>query len=117
MHGDSAAAAGLVRLRKDKSDPSLQSAARALRALPPSASQENHAYRFFGSLAAFQLDGPNGPTWQAWNPALKATRLGVQNRDGSWPGAGGPTASGVGTSLGTLSLEVYDRYANVFGSR
>lgn len=117
VHGDAAAAAGLVLLTKVKSDPSLETAARALRALPPTPSQQNHAYWFFGSLAAFQLDGPQGLTWKTWNPALKTTLLGGQDRDGSWPGAGGPTASVVRTSLGTLSLEVYYRYANVFGSR
>ncbi len=112
-HGDAAAAVGVILLTRDKNDPSLDAARKLLSGLPPDPRQDNFEYWYLGSLAMFQMDGPGGEHWKAWNPKLKETVLGLQDRSGEWKGPGGATASAVRTGLGTLSLEIYYRYANV----
>jgi hypothetical protein len=112
-HGDSAAAAGLALLVRDKSDPGLVTARELLRGTPPRWEQQNYAYWYLGSLAAFQIDGPSGATWKAWNEHLKETLVTRQESGGGWPGAGGATAAVVRNGMATLTLEVYYRYANV----
>jgi hypothetical protein len=76
---------------------------------------------YFASLALFQV---GGPTWKTFHPAMKKAIVGSQRLDGdekgSWEpvGAKGATLGRVGTTaLMTMCLEVYYRYARVFGIR
>jgi hypothetical protein len=83
-------------------------------------------YWYYASLALFQFDGPSGPKWKAWNVPMKATIVSHQNaeagtcKNGSWEPAdrwawgGGRVYS---TAINALTLEVYYRYANVFGTK
>ncbi len=81
-------------------------------------------YWYYASLALFQYDGPSGPKWKAWNEDMKNALVKHQNvgstgcKSGSWEtvdrwsGEGGRV---YGTAINALTLEVYYRYANVFG--
>jgi hypothetical protein len=82
-------------------------------------------YWHFGSLTTFQLDGPNGPLWTRWKgplidalvPHQRTTKDGCAN--GSWDpevdrwGSAGGRVYAV--ALNALTLQVYYRYANVYG--
>jgi hypothetical protein len=68
---------------------------------------------YFTSLALFQYDGPSGPRWKRWSQPVKDTLVTNQARDGSWTVQG---ESIVHTALAGLTLEIYYRYANVFGA-
>jgi hypothetical protein len=82
-------------------------------------------YWYYASLALFQADGPEGPLWRKWNepmkkalvPNQKLAKSGCEN--GSWDPAADRWGSEGGrvyaTAINTLTLEVYYRYANVFG--
>lgn len=79
-------------------------------------------YWYWASLGLFQYDGPAGENWKAFNPGLKEALIRSQNAKRSTPGHGSwdaPTRAGRVrlTTLHTLSLEVYYRYASVFGTR
>jgi len=78
----------------------------------------------WSSLALFQFDGPDGPRWKSWSEPLVAALVDHQNADrsrcnhGSWEpidrwGSVGGRVYAAATNA--LSLEVYSRYANVFG--
>jgi hypothetical protein len=81
-------------------------------------------YWYYASLALFQFDGPSGPKWKAWNEDMKNSLVKNQNvsstgcKSGSWEtvdrwsGEGGRVYC---TAINALTLEVYYRYANVFG--
>ena len=122
---DTATAAALLSLifiDKNKSDPRLAKAAAILTADVPAEKDFDAEYTHFGSLALFQFDGPSGSGWKAWNDRMKQTVLGLQeirkadcNR-GSWPAAAGGSRT-LSTALNALTLEVYYRYANVFGTK
>jgi len=83
-------------------------------------------YWYYASLALFQFDGPSGPKWKAWNQDMKDALIKHQEADkgscknGSWDpvdrwsGAGGRVYA---TGINCLTLEVYYRYANVFGTK
>jgi hypothetical protein len=83
-------------------------------------------YWYYASLALFQYDGPSGPKWKAWNEDMKNALVKNQNtgasgcKNGSWEtvdrwsGEGGRVYA---TAINALTLEVYYRYANVFGTR
>jgi len=82
-------------------------------------------YWYCASLALFQYDGPSGPKWKAWNADMKRALVGNQNTDllgckaGSWEPVdrwGGEGGRVYGTAINALTLEVYYRYANVFGA-
>ncbi len=88
----------------------------------------DYYYWYYASLALNQYDGPDSPRrdgslWKAWNEALTKALLPNQHRkaclSGSWDGddrwghAGGRIYA---TALNTLTLEVYYRYENAFGS-
>jgi len=72
---------------------------------------------YYGTLAAFQQQGP---AWAAWNPAMKKTLVGSQQRGdpkelgGSWNPSTDHTGEIGGrvytTALHALCLEVYYRY-------
>jgi hypothetical protein len=66
------------------------------------------------ALALFQYDGPSGPAWRAANDALKNTLVRNQDRDGWWTVRGERVCA---TALGSLTMEVFYRYVNVFGSK
>jgi len=81
-------------------------------------------YWYYGSLALFQFDGPGGPKWRAWNEDMKNVLVKNQNtqaggcRNGSWEPVDRWSRQGgrvYATALNALTLEVYYRYANVFG--
>jgi hypothetical protein len=67
---------------------------------------------YLTSLALFHYDGPEGPHWKAWHPSMKNALLPNQAKSGSWTIG---KESVYPTALGTLTLQVYYRYANVFG--
>jgi hypothetical protein len=83
-------------------------------------------YWYYATLALYQLDGPEGPTWKRWSAAIDEALLKHQAfgsaagcAAGSWePGvdrwnyAGGRVAT---TALDVLTLETVYRYENVFG--
>ena len=76
------------------------------------------------SCVFFQFDGPSGGLWKKWNNPMKNALVDNQNKKatgckyGSWEpiarwcGEGGRV---YGTAINALTLEVYYRYANVFG--
>jgi hypothetical protein len=84
----------------------------------PSDSRPNFYYWYYGTLAAYQLQGDY---WRQWNQALQTQLLKSQRKDGSlagswdpdpvWGGYGGRLYS---TTLGTLCLEVYYRYLPLY---
>ncbi len=83
-------------------------------------------YWYYASLALFQFDGPEGPKWRAWNEPMKVALVKNQNprstgcKAGSWEPADRWSSAGgrvYATALNALTLEVYYRYANVFGAR
>jgi hypothetical protein len=83
-------------------------------------------YWYYGTLAIFQLDGPNGPYWKKWNEAMKDALVKHQKvgkdgcEDGSWDPAvdrwGFAGGRVYATAINVLTLEVYYRYENVFGA-
>jgi hypothetical protein len=87
----------------------------------------DYYYWYYASLALFQFDGPTGSKWRSWNDDMKNALVPNQNklatgcRTGSWEPvdlwarhSGGRVYS---TAINALTLEVYYRYANVFGAR
>jgi hypothetical protein len=109
-------------LRKDRRDPSLNSALLLGADLPAwEVNKVDLCYWYFGSLALYQLDGPQGPCWTKWNEPLKAAivpkcrtaRDGCEN--GSWDPADDRWGSEGGrvyaTAMNSLTLEVYYRYS------
>ncbi len=82
-------------------------------------------YWYNGSLAMFQFDGPSGTGWLRWNGAMKEAVVHHQNvnagcKTGSWEPIDRWSCEGgrvYSTALNCLTLEVYYRYANVFGAR
>ncbi len=121
----------------DASDPFLEHAAqRIVKDLPRLATDEtkpspvDYYYWYYASLALNQLDGPDSPRatgryWKPWNEAMVECLLALQDdaersctrggwiRGDRWSYAGGPTYT---TALNVLTLEVYYRYPNAFGT-
>jgi hypothetical protein len=87
--------------------------------------QVDFYYWYYGSLALFQVDGPTGPLWKKWNEPMKVALVKNQKpaksgcENGSWDPAADRWGSEGGrvyaTAINTLTLEVYYRYAHVFG--
>lgn len=99
-------------LRRDKGDATLTAGASWLVNRVPSWEQGDFLGWYLTSLALFQYDGPDGPLWKLWHQPSKDLLLPRQAQDGSWAvGAD----SVIPTALGTLILQVYYRYVNVFG--
>jgi hypothetical protein len=83
-------------------------------------------YWYYASLALFQFDGPEGAMWKKWNEPMKNALVPTQStakdlcKNGSWNsdqdrwGAEGGRV--YATAINALTLEVYYRYQNVFGS-
>jgi len=92
--------------------------------------KENHVdfyYWYYGALALYQYDGPEGPLWKKWNEAMKTALIPHQKlpkdgcRNGSWDpeeerwGAEGGRV--YTTAIGALILETYYRYAMIWGKK
>jgi squalene-hopene cyclase-like protein len=87
--------------------------------------QVDFYYWYYASLALFQYDGPKGPFWSKWNepmknaivPNQKTASSGCEN--GSWDPAadrwGFEGGRVYAAAINCLTLEVYYRYAHVFG--
>ncbi|MHC4608238.1 MAG: prenyltransferase/squalene oxidase repeat-containing protein, partial [Planctomycetota bacterium] len=111
---------------KNKGDPRLGGGCDLLlRDLPTwSGNAIDFYYWYYSSLALFQYDGPSGSKWRTWNEPMKNAlvqnqnprsqdcRMGSWETVGRWCGEGGRVYS---TAINALTLEVYYRYANVFG--
>jgi len=84
----------------------------------PGQGQTNFYYWYYATLGLYQVQGP---AWERWNRAMRATLVQSQRRDGSlagswdprsvWGGYGGRVYS---TTLATLCLEVYYRYLPLY---
>jgi hypothetical protein len=82
-------------------------------------------YWYYASLALFQYDGPDGPMWSKWNEPMKNAIVPHQKgkadgcRNGSWDPQedrwGFEGGRVYAAAINALTLEVYYRYANVFG--
>jgi len=113
-------------MSKDKKDPALGGVQLLVKDLPDwKADLIDYYYWYYTSLALFQYDGPDGPYWKKWNepmknalvPNQKTGKDGCQN--GSWTSEedrwGFEGGRVYAVAINALTLEVYYRYANVFG--
>jgi hypothetical protein len=113
-------------MSKDKKDPALGGVQLLVKDLPDwKADLIDFYYWYYTSLALFQYDGPDGPYWKKWNepmknalvPNQKTGKDGCQN--GSWTSEedrwGFEGGRVYAVAINALTLEVYYRYANVFG--
>jgi hypothetical protein len=111
-----------------KRDPSLTAVNLMMTDLPAwQQGKVDFYYWYYASLALFQYDGPKGAFWSKWNepmknaivPHQKTAKNGCEN--GSWD----PSADRWGfeggrvyaAAINALTLEVYYRYAHVFGTK
>ena len=124
-------------LERDRNDPFLRQGADVLaRDLPaigkdPDAPQVDYYYWYYGSLALNQIDGPDAPRatnqyWGPWNKAMNDTILAMQDhtkgacsyggwmQPDRWSYGFGPVYT---TAINVLTLEVYYRYENAFGTK
>jgi hypothetical protein len=116
---------------KKQGDPWMKvAAAQIVRDLPNWDEQHktiDFYYWYYAALALFQYDAPNGASWKAFNESMKKALVLFQAnqkagcRDGSWDPAvdkwGYVGGRVYATAINVLTLEVYYRYANVFGVR
>ncbi|MCC6738788.1 MAG: hypothetical protein IT452_07055 [Planctomycetia bacterium] len=114
---------------KNQKDPALDGGAKLMIADLPQygGKKTDYYYWYYGSLALFQFDGPDGASFKAWNDAMTKALLPSQHeqRDGCsfgswdsnvdrWGFEGGRVYA---TAINTLNLEVYYRYASAFGGK
>jgi hypothetical protein len=113
-------------MQKDRKEPALGAVTLLVSDLPEwKPNRIDFYYWYYASLAIFQLDGPDGPMWRKWNEPMKNALVPHQDgvaagcRNGSWdPGVdrwGFEGGRVYATALNALTLEVYYRYASVFG--
>jgi len=123
-------------VRHDIEDPFLQLAADQIVKDLPEVSEDklsiDYYYWYYATLALNQFDGPDSPHrtgryWDPWNQSMQDAVLLLQDKNKEddvctrggwlvldrWSYAGGPIYT---TSINVLTLEVYYRYANAFGS-
>jgi hypothetical protein len=127
-HASMSAVAVMSRIfmQKRKSEPALGAVNLLVSDLPEwKTNKIDFYYWYYTSLALFQFDGPDGPMWKKWNEPMKNALVPNQKtgkdgcKNGSWDpdqerwGAEGGRVYAV--SINALTLEVYYRYANVFG--
>jgi hypothetical protein len=84
-------------------------------------------YWYYASLALFQYDGPKGAFWAKWNEPMKSAIVPHQRlaKDGCENGSWDPAEDRWGfeggrvyaAAINCLTLEVYYRYAHVFGTK
>ncbi|HEX5009951.1 MAG TPA: prenyltransferase/squalene oxidase repeat-containing protein, partial [Planctomycetota bacterium] len=124
-------------IKHDISDPFLELAAGQIIKDLPKVSEDHlsvdYYYWYYGTLALNQFDGPDSPHksgkyWEPWNKAMQDAVLSLQDKNQEpdvctrggwlvgdrWCYAGGPIYA---TAVNVLTLEVYYRYANAFGSK
>jgi hypothetical protein len=111
---------------RQRNDPRVAGGARAVADDPPrrDGNAIDYYYWYYGSLALYQYDAPNGALWRAWNEKMTGALLASQNaadgqdRKGSWEPVDRWSCVGgrvYATAINALTLEVYYRYATVFG--
>lgn len=106
---DAAEATARVFIDKKKDHPAVAGAVSRLAADPPTVALPlPELYR--RARAMFQVDGPSGPAWKAWNEPFKTAIL-------QRPAPEGANNRVVHESLSALSLQIYYRYAHVFGAK
>jgi Ca-activated chloride channel family protein len=119
---------GRILIQKRKSDPALNGVNLLAADLPdPVGSKVDFNYWYFGSLALYQFDGPEGPLWKKWNAAMLQALVPTQKtekdgcRNGSWEAASRWADEGGrvwATAISTLTLETYYRSGpSVFGGK
>ena len=113
---------------KNRSDPRLANGCDQLLQVKPvwQEGRIDFYYWYYASLALFQFDGPDGSKWRSWNENMKSALVKNQEpgsagcRSGSWDPLDMWSRAGGGrvyaTAINALTLEVYYRYANVFGA-
>lgn len=84
-------------------------------------------YWYYASLALFQYDGPKGAFWAKWNEPMKNVIVPHQKlathgcENGSWDPSedrwGFEGGRVYAAAINCLTLEVYYRYAHVFGTK
>jgi len=89
--------------------------------------QVDFYYWYYASLALFQYDGPKGAFWSKWNEPMKAAIVPHQKlakhgcENGSWDPSedrwGFEGGRVYAAAINCLTLEVYYRYAHVFGTK
>jgi biopolymer transport protein ExbD len=89
--------------------------------------QVDFYYWYYASLALFQVDGPKGAFWSKWNEPMKAAIVPHQKlakhgcENGSWDPSedrwGFEGGRVYAAAINCLTLEVYYRYAHVFGTQ
>jgi hypothetical protein len=113
-------------IQKTKREPSLTAVTLLTSDLPEwKQSKVDFYYWYYASLALFQYDGPEGPIWLKWNEPMKNAIVPHQKgrSDGCRIGSWDPESDRWGfeggrvyaAAINCLTLEVYYRYANVFG--
>ena len=113
-----------ILIRKDRRDAGL--AAALVADLPVWKENRIDFYAwYYSSLALFQFDGPAGPCWKKWSQPAKDTLVLQQKlaksgcENGSWDPSvdrwGSEGGRVYATAINTLTLEIYYRYAAVFG--
>lgn len=106
---------GALMVEKNCSHPAIAETARWVAVTPPDWSQQDFGYWYMGSMALFQYDGPEGPLWKSWSDRFKQTLVPTQQKEGNWSGSD-PNQTLVQTALGSLSMQVNYRFANIVGS-
>jgi len=113
-------------MQKKKGSPELGVVSVLVQDLPEwKANRIDFYYWYYTSLALFQYDGPEGPMWKKWNEPMKNAIVPNQKtaKDACQNGSWGPEEERWGfeggrvyaVAINALTLEVYYRYANVFG--
>jgi hypothetical protein len=115
----------LIFMMKEKTDATVGAMRLVIDDLPEwNAKKIDFTYWHFGTVATFQVDGPDGPMWNRWKDAVRDALLSHQRTkaDGCAKGSWDPEEDRWGSAGGrvyavainALTLEVYYRYANVF---
>jgi Ca-activated chloride channel family protein len=113
-------------LEKRKADPRLAAGSSLLVADLPvvGTNKTDFNYWYFASMALFQFDGPDGPMWRKWNESMKSALVPSQKtgQDGCANGSWSPISRWAepgtrvwATAVNALTMEIYYRYASVFG--
>jgi RNA polymerase sigma factor (sigma-70 family) len=105
---------GHLFLSRDGTHPAVRPTIDRVACAEPDATRRDFMYWYMGSMALFQVDGPEGAIWKNWSEPFRKALYATGTKEGTWPG-GTKSATSVQTSLALLSLEIYYRYANVLG--
>jgi len=105
----------LNRIMLTKKRESVAAEAAALASSLPQGGSQDFLDWLHVSYSVFQYAGPESPMWKSVNEPMKQAILPLQDRNGSWQGGTG-SHTVVRTSLAELTLQVYYRYANIYGS-